>query len=50
MFINFAVGVEHPPAMYERRLDPTRRFWGWVSMAIFLLCFSPNPIYMLNLN
>jgi hypothetical protein len=49
LFINFAVGVEHPPALYERRLDPTRRFWGWVSMGIFLLCFSPNPIYMLNI-
>jgi hypothetical protein len=49
LFINFAVGVEHPPALFERRLDPVRRFWGWTSMVIFVLCFSPNPVYLLNI-
>ncbi|MEX2601788.1 MAG: site-2 protease family protein [Balneolaceae bacterium] len=47
-FLTFFVGLEHPPAMYERRLSPARRVLGWASMVIFLLCISPNPIYYLN--
>lgn len=47
-FLAFFVGLEHPPAMYERQLSPTRRVLGWTSMVIFLLCISPNPIYFLN--
>jgi membrane-associated protease RseP (regulator of RpoE activity) len=46
-FVAFFVGIEHPPALRERELDPTRRFLGWMSMAIFVLCISPNPIYLI---
>jgi len=46
-FIAYFVGVEHPPAMRERELDPTRKFLGWLSMAIFVLCISPNPLYVI---
>lgn len=46
-FIAFLVGVEHPPALYERPLDPTRKTLGWLSMGIFILCISPNPIYLI---
>lgn len=46
-FIAFLVGVEHPPVLYERPLDPTRRTLGWLCMALFLLCISPNPIYII---
>lgn len=46
-FIAYAVGVEHPPVRYERPLDPTRKVLGWASMIIFLLCISPNPIYLI---
>lgn len=45
-FIAFAVGVEHPPVDMEEKLSPTRRVIGWLSMLIFILCISPNPIYM----
>ena len=45
-FIAFVVGVEHPPVDIEEKLSPTRRVIGWLSMLIFLLCISPNPIYM----
>ena len=45
-FIAFAVGVEHPPVDFEEKLSPTRRVIGWLSMLIFILCISPNPIYM----
>ncbi len=46
-FIAYFVGIEHPPALRERELDPTRKFLGWLSMAIFVLCISPNPLYLI---
>lgn len=46
-FIAYFVGVEHPPALRERELDPTRKFLGWLSMAVFVLCISPNPLYLI---
>lgn len=45
-FIAYLVGIEHPPALYERELSPTRKFLGWLSMIIFVLCISPNPLYI----
>ncbi|MEX2478455.1 MAG: site-2 protease family protein [Gracilimonas sp.] len=45
-FIAFIVKVEHPPVDYEEKLSPTRQVIGWLSMLIFILCISPNPIYM----
>jgi len=47
-FLTFFVGLEHPPALYEQNLTPTRKVLGWSAMAIFVLCISPNPIYFLN--
>lgn len=44
-FIAYFVGIEHPPVQYERHLDPLRRRLGWFSMAVFLLCISPAPLY-----
>lgn len=46
-FIAYFVGIEHPPAIRERELDPTRKFLGWLSMVIFVLCISPNPLYLI---
>jgi membrane-associated protease RseP (regulator of RpoE activity) len=46
-FIAYFVGIEHPPALRERELDPTRKFLGWLSMVIFVLCISPNPLYLI---
>ena len=45
-FIAYFVKVEHPPAFYERPLNTTRKVLGWLSMAIFILCISPNPLYL----
>lgn len=45
-FITFAVGVEHPPVDVEEKLSPGRQVIGWLSMLIFILCISPNPIFM----
>jgi len=46
-FLAYFVGVEHPPARYEKALDPKRKFLGWSCMVIFVLCISPNPIYLI---
>jgi len=46
-FVTYFVGVEHPPALRERELTPTRKFLGWLSMAIFVLCISLNPLYLI---
>ena len=48
LFLTFLVGVEHPPAQYERKLDPVRTGLGWFSMAIFVLCISPSPMYLIS--
>lgn len=47
-FIVYFVRIEHPPVLYERTLSPARQRLGWLSMAIFILCISPNPIYFIN--
>lgn len=44
-FVAYFVGIEHPPVIYEKPLDPIRATMGWLSMAIFVLCISPNPLY-----
>lgn len=45
-FIAFIVKVEHPPVDHEEELSIGRKVIGWLSMLIFILCISPNPIYM----
>lgn len=47
-FLTYFTGLEHPPALVEQELTPARKLLGWLSMAIFILCISPNPIYFLN--
>ena len=47
-FLVYFVKIEHPPVMFEQPLSPARRKLGWISMAVFVLCISPNPIYFLN--
>lgn len=43
-FIAFVVKVEHPPVFIEKPLTPTRKVLGWLSMIIFILCISLNPL------
>ena len=47
-FIAYFVKIEHPPVILEQPLSPARRRMGWISMVIFILCISPNPIYFAN--
>lgn len=38
------IGIEHPPTEIEQPLDPKRVALGWLTLFIFILCFSPAPI------
>lgn len=45
LIIRFVVGIRHPDIPDPTPLDPMRTFIGWVAIAIFVLCFSPQMIY-----
>lgn len=47
-FMVYFVKMEHPPVLYEQPLSPARWRLGWISMAVFVLCISPTPIYFFN--
>ena len=38
------IRLDHPRAAHEHALSRGRKLVGWLSLAIFVLCFSPNPI------
>lgn len=43
-FVAYFVKLEHPPTLSVQPLDRRRKILGWVSMIIFVLCFSFQPI------
>ncbi len=47
LFITFIVKVEHPPVTFYKPLSTGRKVIGWLSMLIFVLCISLNPIFTL---
>ena len=38
------IGIEHPRSEIEQPLDPNRIVLGWITLLVFILCFSPAPI------
>jgi len=42
------VGVDHPSALVERRINLPRQILGWVAILIFILCFSPEPLKIMG--
>ncbi len=38
------VRLDHPPAQLEIPLDGKRKLLGWLALAVFLLCFTPDPV------
>lgn len=46
LFITFLVKVEHPPVTFYKPLSSRRKMLGWLSMLIFILCISLNPLSM----
>ncbi len=45
--IVFVIRVDHPGVSYHEDLDPKRRALGIASIVIFVLCFSPRPLYII---
>ncbi len=37
------LGIYHPPAEVEKPLSKGRKILGWITLLIFILCFSPQP-------
>lgn len=37
------LGLYHPPALYEPPIGIWRQILGWLSLIVFILCFSPTP-------
>ena len=44
LLIIFLIRVEHPPVVQRNQLTPMRRVLGYLAIAIFLLCFSLQPL------
>jgi membrane-associated protease RseP (regulator of RpoE activity) len=38
------IGIQHPPSEIEEPLDTKRIIIGWLSLIIFVICFSPAPL------
>ena len=47
-FTAYVVKIEHPPVRFEEPLSPARTILGWLSMVIFILCISLNPLTLVN--
>jgi membrane-associated protease RseP (regulator of RpoE activity) len=43
--IVYVIKVDHPPVMREEKLSPARTALGVAALVIFVLCFSPRPLY-----
>lgn len=43
LLLSRLLGIYHPQAEIEERLDTNRQALGWLSLLIFLLCFTPEP-------
>lgn len=38
------VGIQHPPSVDEAPLSQGRVILGWIALIIFIICFAPNPL------
>lgn len=43
------IGVDHPPALIEQRLNPARVALGIGAIIIFILCFTPDPLSIVTI-
>ncbi|MBC7451617.1 MAG: site-2 protease family protein, partial [Cytophagales bacterium] len=44
LLIGRFIGVSHPQALDESPLDMKRKIIGWISLVIFILCFTPEVL------
>jgi membrane-associated protease RseP (regulator of RpoE activity) len=42
------LGIQHPPCEIEQPLTDGRIVLGWVALIIFVLCFTPQPILLIE--
>ncbi|RMG28141.1 MAG: site-2 protease family protein [Bacteroidetes bacterium] len=42
------LGIDHPPARHEHRVNRPRQLLGWLAIVIFILCFTPQPILVIG--
>jgi membrane-associated protease RseP (regulator of RpoE activity) len=42
------VGIQHPPCEIEEPLTKGRVILGWIALLIFVLCFAPEPITLVQ--
>jgi len=43
------VGIQHPPSENEEQLSQGRNILGWIALLIFILCFAPNPLEVIEI-
>jgi len=50
LFFSFLIGrflgVDHPPALIDQPLSMGRRIVGWITLAVFIVSFTPRPLYI----
>ena len=46
LMIVFFIGLDHPPVQYPEPLDFKRKVLAILSIVIFILCFTPAPMYI----
>jgi membrane-associated protease RseP (regulator of RpoE activity) len=42
------IGIQHPPCEIEEPLSTERVVIGWLALVIFVLCFTPQPIQLIE--
>ena len=42
------IGIEHPPSEIEQPLTKGRIILGWIALIIFVICFTPDPIILIE--
>lgn len=50
LFFSFLIGrflgVDHPQALEDKKLSPGRKILGWITLAVFVVSFTPKPLYV----
>lgn len=47
MVVRF-IGLDHPRAFIEHRVNFSRQFYGYLAILIFILCFTPTPLSIIG--
>jgi Zn-dependent protease len=40
------LGIEHPKAIVDKPLDLKRKVIGWIGLVVFVISFTPKPLYV----